>query len=333
MSRTVSKINGQIIPRETMKNEVPVRLSNISKKFGDTLAVDSANFSINRGEFFGLLGPNGAGKTTLIKMLIGLANPTKGTAEVFGYDINEDYRQVHSYIGFAPAEANLDREFNIFDNLRFHAGYNGISPKDQSERAERQLKKFDLWDKREDKPYELSTGMRKKLLFARAMIIDPEIVILDEPTAGLDLETKEAVQTNIKKITQEGVTIIFTTHQIDEAERLCDRVAIMNEGRVIEIGPPAKLLENGQGDMVRIKLAEKTESLPEELDLNGYRAKLERESGEVITTVADGARAAADIMGILHGEGIATREVHIEKASLEDLFLQLTSKKSRKGEE
>ncbi len=309
-----------------MKNDIPIKLFNISKKFGDNLAVDSANFSIHRGEFFGLLGPNGAGKTTLIKMLIGLANPTEGTAEIFGYDINEDYREVHSYIGFAPAEANLDREFNIFDNLRFHAGYNGVSPREQSERAEQQLKKFDLWEKRDDKPYELSTGMRKKLLFARSMIIEPKIVILDEPTAGLDLETKEAVQNNIKKITEEGVTILFTTHQIDEAEHLCDRVAIMNKGRVIEIGPPEELLKSGQSDLVRIKLTEDIESLPNELTQNGYRANLDRDEKEIKATAADGAEAAADIMSVLHGAGIATKAVHVEKASLEDLFLQLTSK-------
>ncbi|MFB6291070.1 MAG: ABC transporter ATP-binding protein [Candidatus Bipolaricaulia bacterium] len=314
-----------------MKNQVPVNLFEISKEFENTLAVDSADFSINRGEFFGLLGPNGAGKTTLIKMLIGLANPTEGTAEVFGYDVNEDYRQVHSYIGFAPAEANLDREFNIFDNLRFHAGYNGISPTEQSDRAERQLKKFDLWKKRSDKPYELSTGMRKKLLFARAMIIEPKIVILDEPTAGLDLETKDAVQTNIKKITEEGITILFTTHQIDEAEHLCDRVAIMNEGRVIEIGPPKELLKSGQGDLVRITLAEEVGSLPNSLTRDGYRASLDREKREVKATVADGAEAAAKIMKILHSAGVATKAVHVEKASLEDLFLQLTSKDKDTG--
>ncbi len=309
-----------------MKNEVPVRLLDISKKFGDTLAVDSANFSIRKGEFFGLLGPNGAGKTTLIKMLIGLANPTEGTAEVFGYDINHDYRRVHSYIGFAPAEANLDLEFSIFDNLKFHAGYNGASPGEQAERAEQQLKKFDLWEKRDNEPHELSTGMRKKLLFARAMIIEPRIVILDEPTAGLDLETKEAVQTNIKKITEEGVTILFTTHQIDEAERLCDRVAIMNEGRVIEIGPPAELLKSGQGDLVRIKLAEEIDSLPEELKRNGYRISYDRKKGEVRAKTSDGAEAAAVIMEVLHGKEITTVAVQVEKASLEDLFLQLTSK-------
>ncbi|MBS3736218.1 MAG: ABC transporter ATP-binding protein [Candidatus Bipolaricaulota bacterium] len=309
-----------------MKNDVPVKFFDISKRFGDTLAVDSADFSIHKGEFFGLLGPNGAGKTTLIKLLIGLANPTEGTAEVFGYDINEDYRQVHSYVGFAPAEANLDREFNIFDNLRFHAGYNGVSPREQLERAEQQLKKFDLWEKRNDKPYELSTGMRKKLLFARSMIIDPKIVILDEPTAGLDLETKEAVQNNIKKITEEGVTILFTTHQIDEAERLCDRVAIMNEGKVIEIGPPEELLESGQGDLVRITLAEEIDSLPGKLTRDGLRVELVSEKKEVRATVADGSEAAADIMRALHGAGIATKAVHVEKASLEDLFLQLTSK-------
>ncbi len=309
-----------------MRNNPPIEFIDISKNFGSTKAVDSANFTINKGEFFGLLGPNGAGKTTLLKMLVGLAKPTKGTAKVFGYDIIGDYRQVHKYIGFAPVEANLDREFNIFDNLKFHAGYNGVSPIKRKERAEKQLKTFDLWEKRYDKPYALSSGMRKKLLFARAMIIDPEIVILDEPTAGLDLETKEMVQNYIKKITKQGVTILFTTHQIDEAEKLCDRVAIMHEGRIIEIGAPKKLLEKGRGDLVRVKLGEKLESLPAELIENGYRTNFDRDKSEVQATAANGAEAAAEILSKLHQADIITRSVHIEKAGLEDLFLQLTSK-------
>ncbi|MBS3814420.1 MAG: ABC transporter ATP-binding protein [Candidatus Bipolaricaulota bacterium] len=309
-----------------MKNNLPVKFFELSKTFGETVAVDSADFSIQKGEFFGLLGPNGAGKTTLIKMLIGLATPTEGTAEVFGYDISGDYRQVHKFIGFAPAEANLDREFNIFDNLRFHAGYNGIPARDRGKKAEEQLRTFDLWKKKEDKPYELSTGMRKKLLFARSLIADPEIIILDEPTAGLDLETKETVQNYVKKITSQGVTILFTTHQIDEAEKLCDRVAIMREGRIVEIGDPEELLEKGQGDLVRIKLDEDLRRLPKTLLENGFRAELDRDSGEVRAVVADGSEAAAGILQILHTSDIATRSVHIEKASLEDLFLRLTAK-------
>lgn len=306
------------------KNEVPVRFFEISKEFGETLAVDAVDFSIERGEFFGLLGPNGAGKTTLIKMLIGLANPTEGTAEVFGYNVNDDYRKAHSYIGFAPAEANLDREFSIFDNLKFHAGYNGVSFKERSKRAEKQLRSFDLWDKKNDKPYELSTGMRKKLLFARAMIAEPEIVILDEPTAGLDLETKENIQKSIKKITKQGVTILFTTHQIDEAERLCDRVAIMREGRIVEIGFPGDLLEKGQGDLVRIGLGEELEGLPEILTGNGYRLDLAREKNEIRAVVSNGHETAVEILEILHDAGIVTRSVRIEQSSLEDLFRELT---------
>lgn len=308
-----------------MSKDIAVRVYEISKDFGETLAVDDADFSIYSGEFFGLLGPNGAGKTTLIKMLIGLANPTKGTAEVFGHDIKQSYREAHGSVGFAPAEANLDREFNIYDNLIFHAGYNGVPSKERAERAEKQLKTFDLWDKREDKPYELSTGMRKKLLFARAMISEPRLVILDEPTAGLDLETKENIQKYISKITDQGVTILFTTHQIDEAERLCDRVAIMKEGRIVEIGKPEKLLEKGQGDLVLIKLEEKIAGLPEDLSTNGYRAELSGDGTEVRAVVADGPKSAAGIMEILHKEGIDTKSVQVEKSTLEDLFRELTS--------
>jgi ABC-2 type transport system ATP-binding protein len=308
-----------------MSKDIAVRFYGISKQFGKTLAVDEADFSIFRGEFFGLLGPNGAGKTTLIKMLIGLANPTKGTAEVFGHDIAENYREAHRSVGFAPAEANLDREFSIYDNLIFHAGYNGVPSQERGKRAEEQLKTFDLWDKRDDKPYELSTGMRKKLLFARAMISEPRLVILDEPTAGLDLETKENIQKYISKITDQGVTILFTTHQIDEAERLCDRVAIMKQGRIVEIGKPEKLLEKGQGDLVRIRLEEKIAGLPEKLSNNGYRAELSGDGNEVRAVVADGPKSAARMMEVLHEAGIETQSVQVEKSSLEDLFRELTA--------
>ena len=311
-----------------MKNDTPIRFINLTKRFGDLVAVDSANFTVEKGEFFGLLGPNGAGKTTLIKMVIGLANPTEGRAEVFGYDIEKDYREVHKFIGFAPAEANLDREFSILDNLKFHAGYNGLNVKEQKKRAEQQLKTFDLWGKRNDKPYSLSTGMRKKLLFARAMITEPDIVILDEPTAGLDLETKENVQTYIKKITNQGVTIVFTTHQIDEAERLCDRVAIMHEGKVIQIGPPVKLLEKGRGDRVRIKLDGSVDSIPDSFSPDGYRLKFNREASEVEASVANGSEAVVEILESLHKAGLAPKSIDVERANLEDLFLQLTSKKA-----
>ncbi|MFW6006140.1 MAG: ABC transporter ATP-binding protein, partial [Candidatus Bipolaricaulota bacterium] len=271
-----------------MKNDIPVRFFQLSKRFGNTLAVDGVDFSIEKGEFFGLLGPNGAGKTTLIKTLIGLATPTEGSAAVFGYDVTDEYQKAHGFVGFAPAEANLDREFTIFENLKFHAGYNAVPARERAPRAEKQLRSFDLWDKRHDKPYELSTGMRKKLLFARAMISEPEIVILDEPTAGLDIETKENIQKSIKKITKRGVTILFTTHQIDEAESLCDRVAIMRKGRVVEIGYPDELLEKGQGDLVRIELEEEIEDLPEKLTGNGYRFELVRGNRELRVVVSDG---------------------------------------------
>ncbi|KXB08364.1 hypothetical protein AKJ55_01130 [candidate division MSBL1 archaeon SCGC-AAA382M17] len=303
------------------KNSNPIEFDGITKRYGDLLAVNSVNFDISEGEFFGLLGPNGAGKTTLINMLIGLVSPSEGTAYVYGSDIVEQYQRVHSHIGFAPAEENFDREFNVYENLKFHGGYFGVPTDEQEARAKKYLKMFDLWDKRKDETYKLSTGMRRKLLFARALMTDPDILILDEPTSGLDVETRNSVHDYLTELDR---TILLTSHQIEEAEKLCDRVAIMDEGEILAIETPKKLKHRAGTDRVEIRLAEKIRKVPSGLDQDGFKSALGEEGYTIEVVVPNGSEAVVEISEKLFEEGLEIESIDIKKSSLEDVFLRLT---------
>ncbi|KXA99856.1 hypothetical protein AKJ40_02305 [candidate division MSBL1 archaeon SCGC-AAA259M10] len=301
----------------------PVVLEDLTKEFGDLVAVDSASFNIFEGEFFGLLGPNGAGKTTLINMLIGLATPTSGTAYVYGNDITKEYRKVHSRIGFAPSEGNFDREYNTMENLEYHAGYFGVSREERERRAEKYLNMFDLWDKRDKKTYQLSTGMKTKLLFARALMSEPDILILDEPTSGLDVETRKKVHTYLEELDR---TILLTTHQIEEAEKLCDRVAIMNDGEILAVEPPEKLKRKGGTDVVEISLEERIDQVPEFLSREEFQTSLVDGGTKIRTVAPDGNEIAAEVSERLFRSGLEVKSIDIEKSSLEDIFLRLTER-------
>ncbi|KXA91592.1 hypothetical protein AKJ63_01220 [candidate division MSBL1 archaeon SCGC-AAA259D18] len=301
-----------------------IELINLSKHFEDTIAVREVNFNVSQGEFFGLLGPNGAGKTTLINMLVGLATPTSGTANVSGKDIVKNYREVHSQIGLAPGEENFDREFDVFDNLVHHAGYFGIPEEGAKRKAEKYLKMFDLWEKKDVKPFQLSQGMSKKLLLARAMMTDPSILVLDEPTAGLDVTAKRETRNHIGTLNREGLTVILTTHQLEEAEELCERVAIIDEGEILAIGSPKELVEEGKSDTVKIKLERKIDSLPDVITRSEYQTSLGNGGRELRVIAPDGGRAAVDMIHMLHENGVKAKSVDIEKADLKDVFTRLT---------
>ncbi|MFP4005554.1 MAG: ABC transporter ATP-binding protein [Candidatus Hadarchaeia archaeon] len=302
-----------------------VELENLTKHYGNEKAVKGVNFNIPEGEFFGLLGPNGAGKTTLISMLVGLTTPTAGSARVFGKDILEDYREVHAKIGIAPGEENFDREFDVYDNLYHHAGYFSIPGDERKRKAEKYLKMFDLWDKRNVKPFHLSQGMNKKLLLARAMMTDPHMLILDEPTAGLDVTAKRDTQKYVKELNQNGLTIMLTTHQLGIAENLCEKVAIIDKGEILAIGSPKRLIEKGKSDIVRIKMKNRINEIPKSITKPEYQVDLKRGGKEIRLIASDGGSATVEAVELLHKEeNIEPKSVKIEKADLEDVFTRLT---------
>ncbi|MBW3569242.1 ABC transporter ATP-binding protein [Candidatus Parcubacteria bacterium] len=219
-----------------------VEVKKLSKIYGSgTHALKEIDLEIPEGSFFGLLGPNGAGKSTLIHCLTGLAMPTGGSAAIFGHDAVDEYQKARHNIGLAPQEINLDWFLSVEDTLDFHGGYFGMRKAERQKRTNELLRDFSLLDKRKARSNFLSGGMKRRVVLARALMHRPRMVILDEPTAGVDVELRLELWRYIKKINQQGTTILLTTHYIEEAERLCDKIALINKGEIIETGTAEQL--------------------------------------------------------------------------------------------
>ncbi len=206
-------------------------------------ALRGVSLEIKPGEFFGLLGPNGAGKSTLIHCTTGLAQPTGGSIQIFGHDATANYAEARQAVGLAPQEPNIDWFLTVEETLDYHAGYFGMPAKDRRERTKELLETFSLTDKRDERTRTLSGGMKRRLILARAMMHRPELLILDEPTAGVDVELRLELWHYVQKINQEGTTILLTTHYIEEAEQLCDRIAFIADGQIVAEGTSEALAE------------------------------------------------------------------------------------------
>ena len=206
-------------------------------------ALRSVSLQIEPGEFFGLLGPNGAGKSTLIHCATGLAQPTSGGIEIFGHDAISDYADARQAVGLAPQEPNLDWFLTVEETLDYHAGYFGMPRRQRRERSKELLEIFSLTEKRDERTRTLSGGMKRRLILARALMHHPRLLILDEPTAGVDIELRLELWQYIERINEEGTTILLTTHYLEEAERLCDKIAFINEGQIAAQGTTAELGE------------------------------------------------------------------------------------------
>jgi ABC-2 type transport system ATP-binding protein len=204
-------------------------------------ALKCVSLEIEDGEFFGLLGPNGAGKSTLIHCTTGLAQPTSGAIHVFGHDAINDYGQARQAVGLAPQELNLDWFLTVEETLDYHAGYFGMPKRERRERAAELLEIFSLREKRDERTRTLSGGMKRRLILARALMHRPRLLILDEPTAGVDIELRLELWHYVQRINQEGTTILLTTHYLEEAEQLCDRIAFINEGQIVAKGSSSEL--------------------------------------------------------------------------------------------
>jgi ABC-2 type transport system ATP-binding protein len=196
------------------------------------LALDGISLEVQAGRFFGLLGPNGAGKTTLINSVMSLARPDSGRVEVFGWDAHREFREARRTIGVSPQEINLDKFLTVEEVLLYHAGYYGVEKGKARERTEELLERFALVVKRKDRVNTLSGGMKRRVMFARALMHDPEILFLDEPTAGVDIELRYSLWEYIRELNRGGLTILLTTHYLEEAEELCEEIALINEGKI-----------------------------------------------------------------------------------------------------
>ena len=224
-------------------NAVPaLKVEKLKKTYSNgLLALDGVSLDVEAGRFFGLLGPNGAGKTTLINSVVSLARPDAGRVEVFGRDAFEEFREARRMIGVSPQEINLDKFLTVEETLLYHAGYYGVERKKAEERASEMLERFELTGRREQRVNTLSGGMKRRVLFARALMHDPKILFLDEPTAGVDIELRYKLWEYIRELNRGGLTILLTTHYLEEAEELCEEIALINDGKIAAQGTSAEL--------------------------------------------------------------------------------------------
>ena len=226
------------------KEVTALKIEKLRKTYSNgLLALDGVSLEIRAGRFFGLLGPNGAGKTTLINSIVGLARPESGSVKVFGRDAFEEFREARRMIGVSPQEINLDKFLTVEEVLLYHAGYYGVPKRKARERAEELLERFALAGKRKQRVNTLSGGMKRRMLFARALMHNPRILFLDEPTAGVDVELRYRLWEYIRELNRGGLTILLTTHYLEEAEELCEEIALINDGRIVAQGMSTSLKE------------------------------------------------------------------------------------------
>lgn len=300
-----------------------IAIKNLKKKYKDTFALKGVDLEIPQGEFFGLLGPNGAGKTTLISCVVGLAHASEGGVEVFGQSVKDNPLAAKMHIGFSPQEVNVDRFFNLQKTLEFQGGFFGLSYRESRSRATELLGQFGLSAKSKQPFYKLSGGMQKRLLVARALISRPKLLILDEPTAGVDVEQRHELWKYLRNLNQDGTTIILTTHYIDEAEALCERVGIIAEGKILELGSPLALIEKYCEAQLCIEV---DEALRPEDFLEIVQAKIEGRKIRVSSTRL-GPLLEKIIHKILAQPQQHIRDIHLQRGSLEEVFLKVTGKR------
>ena len=291
------------------------------KKYEDLTAVDHISFDIERGEIFGFLGPNGAGKSTVIRMIQCVSPVTSGRLEVLGMDARAHPREIKARLGVAPQDNNLDPDFNVVQNLTSYARYFGM-PKDQAARRADELLKFmQLEEKRKVMIEKLSGGMKRRLIVARALINDPDIIILDEPTTGLDPQARHLIWERVRQLKREGRTIILTTHYMDEAEQLCDRLVIMERGRFLMEGAPRRMIAEVVGDCV-MEVIEADDAAERYLRSRGQQVE---RSADRLYVYSNDCRGINQEFRRLHPDVYSS----IRIATLEDVFLRLTGRRLR----
>ena len=287
----------------------------VVKRYGRVTALDGISLRIEPGEFFGLLGPNGAGKTTLISIVAGLTRAGSGRVTVMGYDVVNDYRQARRCLGVVPQELVFDPFFTVRETLRIQAGYFGLSNNDAW--IDEILHHLDLTARADDNMRSLSGGMKRRVLIGQALVHKPPVIVLDEPTAGVDVELRQSLWTFIRKLNRDGHTIILTTHYLEEAEALCGRIAMLKAGRVVALDTKQNLLSSFAGITVRIAAA----ALPAAWETRVVRA----EEGSYLLSLGDYAELER-LLAAMREAGIAIEELALQEADLEQVFLRIMAR-------
>ncbi|MBD2842953.1 ABC transporter ATP-binding protein [Erythrobacter rubeus] len=313
-----------------MSTPPAIRIDNLVKRYAapkgakgeeaqGKLALNGVSFDVPQGSIFGLLGPNGAGKSTLINILAGLVNKTSGSAEIWGFDIDSQRRNASRAIGIVPQEIVFDPFFTPYEVLENQGGFYGIPKKDR--RSDELLAAVRLADKRNAYARTLSGGMKRRLLVAKAMVHSPPILVLDEPTAGVDVELRRQLWELVTEMNREGVTVVLTTHYLEEAEELCDRIAIINHGELIANKPTRELIEMAREKIVRVETEADISATP----AHETFTKVERLDDRALEVTYDKDKlSAGQVLAILQEQGLTIEDVTTREADLEDVFVQLT---------
>ncbi|MHA7820874.1 MAG: ABC transporter ATP-binding protein [Erythrobacter sp.] len=307
-----------------------IRIDNLVKRYAapkgakgedaeGKLALKGVSFDVPEGSIFGLLGPNGAGKSTLINILAGLVNKTSGSAEIWGFDIDTQRRNASRAIGIVPQEIVFDPFFTPFEVLENQGGFYGVPRSER--RSEALLEAVRLSDKRNAYARTLSGGMKRRLLVAKAMVHSPPILVLDEPTAGVDVELRRQLWELVTEMNREGVTVVLTTHYLEEAEQLCDEIAIINHGELIAHKPTRELVDMAREKIVAVTVASDLAAAPSH---DAFRKVELAGSRGVEVTYDKDELSAGQVLAILQGQGLTIEDVTTREADLEDVFVQLT---------
>ncbi|WFF00888.1 ATP-binding cassette domain-containing protein [Micromonospora sp. WMMD964] len=299
-----------------------IQARGLVKRFGDFTAVDGIDVEVLSGEAFGFLGPNGAGKSSTMRMVGCVSPPTAGELRILGLDPVADGPAIRARLGVCPQLDNLDPELTVRENLTVYARYFGISRRAARERAAELLDFVQLTERADSKVEPLSGGMKRRLTIARALVNDPEIVLLDEPTTGLDPQARHLVWERLFRLKQQGVTLVLTTHYMDEAEQLCDRLVVMDGGRIVAEGSPRALIEqHSTREVVELRFAAESQE-PFAGKLAGLGERVEVLPDRVLLYVSDGDSAVAEVTAL----GLNPANVLVRRSGLEDVFLHLTGR-------
>jgi lipooligosaccharide transport system ATP-binding protein len=310
------------LPKSVQKPEAMITARNLTKSYGSFIAVDGVNFEVKRGEAFGLLGPNGAGKSTTMRMIASTSQRTSGDLEILGKDPNVHGPEIRAHLGVVPQQDNLDRELKVWENLFIYGRFFGLSRKFLKSKIEELIAFAQLEEKRDSKTDDLSGGMKRRLTIARALVNEPDILMLDEPTTGLDPQARHVLWDRLFRLKEQGVTLVITTHYMDEAEQLCDRLVVMDKGKIMAEGSPAQLIKDySSKEVLEVRfgssqnktVAKTLASLGDRMEVLPDRILIYTENGE-------------KILEKITKMGLNPLTSLVRRSSLEDVFLRLTGR-------
>ncbi|HLI07703.1 MAG TPA: ATP-binding cassette domain-containing protein [Ktedonobacteraceae bacterium] len=315
----------QVVPvsDQSAQAKVPaIEMINLTKTFGSFTAVDSLSLTVRQGEVFGLLGPNGSGKTTTINMVSGLSKPTGGTVKVMGYDIRHHVRQVHRLLGSVPQETALYEELSAWANMEFHADLFGIPRKEKIGRITAMLELVQLQERKDSPVRTFSGGMKRRLALARALLHNPGLIYLDEPTLGVDVQSRRAIWDYILLQKEQGKTVLITTNYLEEAQVLCDRLAIIDHGKLIAVDTPQHLQQEYGGSVIEVETAQPSKEVGKIRALSGVKEVIQEGTHLTITTQGVN-NVVAEVINILSQEN-EIKVINIREPNLNEIFLRLT---------